>query len=150
MSFDLHSRTDEGLSFHINNWGWRPLLEYLTDIAPETISQIRDGSPQYNDGAILETDGCRELHRILVSEINSGQAKAYIEQRDARLRAMPDEICNLCGGTGKRTDMWVANGCNKCHGTGKVRPDATFYWMRLETIQEFSEFCRKTDGFTID
>ena len=28
------------------------------------------------------------------------------------------ETCYLCGGTGKRTDMEVANGCNGCRGTG--------------------------------
>jgi hypothetical protein len=27
--------------------------------------------------------------------------------------------CNLCGATGKRADMEVANGCNGCAGTGK-------------------------------
>ena len=27
--------------------------------------------------------------------------------------------CEYCGGTGKRTDIEVANGCNACEGTGK-------------------------------
>jgi hypothetical protein len=31
------------------------------------------------------------------------------------------EICDTCGGTGKRTDMVVKDGCNGCHGTGKRR-----------------------------
>lgn len=29
------------------------------------------------------------------------------------------EPCPLCAGTGKRTDMEVANGCNGCSGSGK-------------------------------
>lgn len=29
------------------------------------------------------------------------------------------ETCWLCGGTGKRTDMLVENGCNGCDGTGR-------------------------------
>lgn len=28
------------------------------------------------------------------------------------------ETCDLCGGTGKRKDIEVANGCNRCGGTG--------------------------------
>lgn len=30
------------------------------------------------------------------------------------------ETCELCGGTGERTDRSVANGCNSCNGTGTV------------------------------
>ena len=30
------------------------------------------------------------------------------------------EVCSHCNGTGTRTDMTVADGCNGCHGTGKA------------------------------
>lgn len=29
------------------------------------------------------------------------------------------ETCSLCGGSGKRPDMEISNGCNGCKGTGK-------------------------------
>jgi hypothetical protein len=40
--------------------------------------------------------------------------KGYDQEAD------PDhkEKCNLCDGTGTRTDMKAPNGCNGCHGTG--------------------------------
>jgi len=30
------------------------------------------------------------------------------------------KVCDLCGGTGKRVDMVVENGCNGCQGKGEA------------------------------
>lgn len=42
---------------------------------------------------------------------------------DGAMLGLPDlelkEPCTLCGATGKRKDMEVANGCNGCAGTGQ-------------------------------
>ena len=41
------------------------------------------------------------------------------------------KTCWLCGGTGKRTDMTVENGCNGCNGKGKAVEWPT-QWKRYE------------------
>ena len=43
------------------------------------------------------------------------------------------EVCWLCHGTGKRTDMVVFNGCNGCAGTGK-KVKFTSHWKSVGNI----------------
>lgn len=40
------------------------------------------------------------------------------------------EVCRLCAGTGTRTDMTVANGCNGCKGTGTAQKWPT-EWVKF-------------------
>jgi len=42
----------------------------------------------------------------------------HAEGYDAENDPSHKEVCDLCKGTGKRTDMVVQDGCNGCHGTG--------------------------------
>jgi hypothetical protein len=44
------------------------------------------------------------------------------------------EICRLCAGTGTRTDMTVANGCNGCQGSGVTTTWPT-QWKAMESDQ---------------
>ena len=52
------------------------------------------------------------------------------------------ETCWLCGGSGKRTDMVVANGCNGCHGSGISQKWPT-QWKPHDTDICPLEFARK-------
>lgn len=146
MGFDIHGKNE--LSFHTSNWGWRPLWRYCEEVAPRLAGKVK--SAQYNDGDGLDAADAEELGRVLMSELNSGQTAAYEQKRAAAIRALPDEVCNICGGTGKRTDMEVAHGCNKCLGDGKVRPDAVHYPFDTETVEQFARFLLHCGGFTID
>lgn len=44
------------------------------------------------------------------------------------------EVCSLCKGTGKRTDMEVTDGCNGCHGKGNRIKWPTTWGLRKEDV----------------
>jgi len=48
-----------------------------------------------------------------------GRWTGSLDGYDAEKDPKNIETCTLCGGTGKRTDMEVASGCNGCSGIGK-------------------------------
>jgi len=48
-----------------------------------------------------------------------GRWNGYLTDYDPRKNPNNFTICYLCGGTGKREDMEVHNGCNGCNGKGK-------------------------------
>lgn len=139
-----------GKYFHRNCWGWRPLWDCAFHLAPEIIGDRVHDAGHYNDGAGLDREGSTRLADVLRDCLADGSARRYVEQRQAALRALPDEVCDLCHGTGKRTDMVVANGCNKCHGDGRVRPVETDYTLDVEDIEEFAAFLENCGGFEIN
>jgi hypothetical protein len=99
----------KGEYFRNNVWWWGPLATYVQHVAPELT-----GAYQYwhsNDGDGLDDVDSKLLAQILRSEIDSGRCQAYADQRAAELAALPRETCNLCDGTGVRTDeVGVAHG----------------------------------------
>ena len=79
----------------------------------------------------------------------SGEIIKYYSKYTNELDSAKDETCNLCKGTGVRTDMNVENGCNKCNGSGKVRPWKCHYPFEPSNVYEFMDFCRDSGGFEI-
>jgi hypothetical protein len=79
----------------------------------------------------------------------------YIDERNASIAAMPDVVCDICGGGGIRNDdTAVKNGfggteCTGCEGKGKRRPWDAAYCLDKETIEEFALFLENCGGFEI-
>ena len=66
---------------------------------------------------------------------------------------MPDEVCDICAGTGYRKEPpHIGVGykpCNGCDETGKVRPSITYYPFDLENVRGFVAFLENCGGFEI-
>ena len=149
MGMDLDGKkplNKAGEYFRANIWFWRPLWSYCCEISP-LAAGVKYGFS--NDGDGLDAEGAIALADAIDAQIKSGATKDHENVRRVELVSLPDEACNLCHGTGTRTDMVVANGCNKCLGKGKVRPFETSYPFDEDTVRQFSKFLRNSGGFEI-
>jgi hypothetical protein len=159
MGMDVYGKNPKnkrGEYFRNSVWGWRPLWNYCCEVAPSVTEQVEHGHS--NDGDGLEADDSVFLASILREEIASGRCAKYQKEYEERLENMPDQKCDLCQGTGARSDGYAkANvphvcepgGCNGCSGTGKVRPFDTHYPFDVDNVAEFAEFLENCGGFEI-
>ena len=86
-------------------------------------------------------------------ELESGRTAAYAVTRESALKALPDEACDCCGGTGMRMPPPAigpgTKPCNVCNSTGKMRPWVANYPFSAENVEEFAAFLENCDGFEI-
>lgn len=170
MGMDVYGKmpkNEVGEYFRRNVWGWRPLWDYCVDNFPELVGEV---SGHYNDGDGLNADGSLELAKLIRAQIKDGSAQNYIQERNNHLASLERPACDLCQGTGIRTDaVGVENGmptralspemsmltgrthgyCNGCQGEGKKDAWETNYGLDLEDIEEFAEFLENCGGFEI-
>lgn len=151
MGMDVYgkeARSETGKYFRNNAWWWRPLARYCCEVAPEITSRCKYW--QSNDGDGLGKADSLALADILQAKIDSGHTLIHEKKHNGALEMMPDEPCIHCHGTGRRTDMVCANGCNACQGKGSVRPSATYYPFSVENVEGFIAFLRDCGGFEIN
>ena len=149
MGFDVHGRapsSEVGTYFRNNVWYWRPLANYISEVAP---SLYTDKVWQYNDGKGLNAADAAKLALILETELKSGNTAAYAINYLRRIQSLPDEECKHCSGSGKRDDEYVKGTCNACEGKGHHRPFETWYSFEVENIQAFTAFVAASGGFEI-
>jgi hypothetical protein len=171
MGMDVYGKkpTNEvGRYFRRNVWGWRPLWDYVEALHPEIAELVEYGHS--NDGDGLNAEKSKELSRILMEDYESGIAGEYVAERNRQLAELPFEDCQICEGTGIRTDeigkqagqptkelepdvaiiVGRTNGwCNGCNGIGKKEHFATNYYLEAEDVKEFAEFLADCGGFEI-
>ena len=157
MGMDVYGRkptSEKGSYFRNNVWWWRPLWDYVCEVAPELIDDDLRERGHFNDGAGLGGVKSRKLAEVLQNEIDSGSTAIYASNWQKELDALPDEPCDICGATGKRLPApQVGPGneeCNGCKGKGTKRPLATWYPFSVENVQEFVDFLRDSGGFRIE
>jgi hypothetical protein len=143
----VEPRSEAGKHFRANCWSWRPIWEYACAVGG--VDDEKRNACHFNDGAGLNGSGARALGEKLAALDESGELGRHIDAERRRREEMPDEKCNLCAGTGTRTDMVVRDGCNKCAGKGSVRPDDTHYSFSLEHMREFVAFLKDCGGFRV-
>jgi hypothetical protein len=148
--------TEHGEYFCNNVWWWRPLAEYMFEIAPEIAANCRHWHS--NDGDGLNGHDSLRLAELLQKEIDSGRTAAYAKCRESELEMAPDERCFLCEGTGTRKPVPECGAgdptkggipCNGCAGHGYTRAWATKYHFSVENVREFVTFLRGCGGFEI-
>jgi hypothetical protein len=156
-----------GTYFRRNVWGWHPLAEFCISLAPDITAACEQWHS--NDGDGLDAAHSLALARELREALTDGRAAAYVATRDHALKALPDERCHICGGTGIRNDErgrqmgqdirvideaghprhGQTGWCNGCDGRGAVRPWPTCYCLEVSDIAEFAAFLEACGGFEI-
>lgn len=147
MGMDVCGIENSEAYFRNSIWFWGPLADYCAIVAPALWGKIE--YPQSNDGSGLNTVDSKALAVVLRAAIASGDTARYAEGYKRNMEAMYDETCDLCAGTGQRTDLTVPMGCNKCRGEGKVRPFDTRYPFRVDNVEKFATFLETCGGFQI-
>jgi hypothetical protein len=154
MGFNVSGKepsSEAGEYFRNNVWWWHPLWDYCCSVAPDICDKVEYAHS--NDGDGLGKRDSTRLAKVLKAEVSSGRTRVYQELREADLNSMPDEPCQICAGTGKRSEPPESGAgdipCNGCAAKGTVRPWATHYPFSVENVQRFILFLEGCGGFTI-
>ena len=149
--YGKNPKHQSGEYFRNNVWYWRPLANYVCDIAPDITQHCKQW--QSNDGDGLNETRSIQLAKKIWEDIKSGTASVYEQAYRNKMNSMPDETCRVCKGTGFRKDLPGYGGeskpCNGCDQTGKVRPIDTEYPFELSNVKEFANFLENCGGFEI-
>lgn len=171
MGMDVYGKnpkSEAGSYFRRNVWGWHPLWDYVENQHPEIAELVEYAHS--NDGDGLDEEKSLELAKLLMDDYNSGRVAEYIAERNKALSELPFEDCQICEGTGIRTDElgvqagWpekelepdiaiivgrTKGSCNACGGVGKRENWATNYYLEEDDIKEFADFLVECGGFEI-
>ena len=171
MGMDVYGKkpaNEIGEYFRRNVWGWRPLWGYVDDVHPEIASLVEYGYT--NDGDGLNAKDSARLAKLIREDLALGRAFEYVEARNKRLSELERPVCELCSGTGIRTDdvgrnngmlerelspeMAILTGrthgfCNGCSGEGKTNAWETNYYLDLDDLEQFADFLDNCGGFEI-
>lgn len=171
MGMDVYGKnpkSESGSYFRRNVWGWHPLWDYVENQHPEIAELVEYAHS--NDGDGLDEEKSLELAKLLMDDYNSGRVAEYITERNKALSELPFEDCQICEGTGIRTDElgvqagWpekelepdiaiivgrTKGSCNACGGVGKRENWATNYYLEEDDIKEFADFLVECGGFEI-
>jgi len=166
--YGLAPVTPAGEYFRRNVWGWHPLWTYCEDRHEDIAGAVQYA--HFNSGDGLDADASRILAARLFADVDSGAATEYVRARDLILSAIPDTTCQLCEGTGIRTDeVGVDMGmprrelnidqvaklgrkhgwCNGCFGEGTTMAWEREYKLTVNDISEFAVFLNTCGGFSI-
>jgi|TARA_Y100000310_G_scaffold193888_1_gene193829 hypothetical protein len=151
MGMDIYGNkptSPKGEYFRANVWYWRPLWNYCCENC--SISQKLAEGGHYNDGMGMNSAQAAHLAEELQNLLDSKHVANHRLNEERRLRALPDEVCVICGGKGIRSDAIVQGECNGCSGKGRRRPFSTWYSFHEEVVAEFIEFLRDSGGFSIN
>lgn len=152
MGMDVYSRTG-GKYFRNNVWWWHPLWDYCYAVSNGLITHSVWEQCHMNSGRGLMRDKAERLADILFDEIATGRCAKYAAEYAAAQEALPEQTCDICGGTGHRLPPPAVgpgpDPCNGCNGKGTRRPWITNYPFSVENVQEFAEFLRGSGGFRV-
>lgn len=159
--FGKHPENEDGRYFRNNIWWWGPLATFLTETYPDLTAACTYWYS--NDGDGLDAEGAKALAAAVQRDLDSGLVAKYAKDREEHLASLPLIECNLCAGTGIRTDevgrsygfdvprdpLTGKGGCNGCEGNGKVRPWGADSPFDVENVREFAGFLSACGGFEI-
>jgi hypothetical protein len=149
MGMDVYGnepKNEYGKYFGMNMSGWRSLVTYACEAAPEITAKCKLWF--YNDFDGLNGEDSILLADLLQKEIDSGRTEEYARLWHSEHELTVSELILLCKGTGKLPERGAGdptnNGivCNICNGDSHHRQ-----WV--ERVREFVSFLRYCGGFQI-
>jgi len=151
-----------GEEFGRNVWGWKPLMDYISENHPK-LEKFFDK----NRLTELQAD---KIADALFADITNGVAEAYATGFEKHQANLEEVKCEICDGTGVRTDeVGMEKGmthmvldprlaqqyrrqigwCNGCFGKGTHKTTESAYYLELVDLQEFAEFLKNCGGAKI-
>lgn len=171
MGMDVYGdnpTSDKGEYFRNNVWWWRPLWDYCLELHGDIADKVQHGHS--NDGDGLDAYHASLLGERLLRDVATGVTDEYQKRYNQYLSELERSDCDLCEGTGIRTDrVGVEMGmptkeldedvaiivgrthgyCNACRGEGKVNDWETEYPFSVDNVRQFGEFLVDSGGFKI-
>lgn len=171
MGMDVYGNaptSEKGEYFRNNVWWWHPLWDYCLEVHGDIAGKVQHG--HFNDGDGLGAYDASVLGDRLLADIATGVTAEYEKRYNEHLGELPRKTCDLCEGTGIRTDkvgqemgmptkelapeiaiiVGRTHGfCNSCLGEGMVDDFQTNYPFTVENVREFAEFLLDCGGFRI-
>ena len=147
--FGLNPKNEKGKYFRNNVWWWRPLADFVLAACKDCFKPGETEHWHSNSGQRVSEETALKITERLKKLVLNGDVKRYEREYNRELKALPDERCKFCNGTGKRDDEYVKGKCNACQGKGKVRPFVTNYPFDERNVLEFIAFCKNSGGFEI-
>lgn len=153
MGMDVYGQNGE--YFRSSIWSWRPLAEYVCDLAPELTNKGHGW--QTNDGHGLNAKDAIKLAKLLEAELSSGGTERYEAIYKSRQLSAPKDPCLICEATGIRQpiplrgagDSKTGIKCNGCDGEGYRDAWLLSYPFQVSHVREFAAFLRTCGGFKI-
>ena len=143
----------DGAYYRQSVWGWRPLWEFVCIACDGIVTDKDANNGWYNGGHKISKTKTKRIAAKIRRLVKNGFVDKYVETRNKVINAMPNEDCEICDGTGKRTKPPKTGAgdikCNGCDGKGHKRPWVNMYHLDKETVIEFGEFCEHSGGFKI-
>jgi len=160
MGMDVYGKapkSERGEYFRNNVWWWRPLWDYVEEVAPELVANV---SGHTNDGDGLDAEGAETLSKILMIRLSDGSVEAYEKARNVYLESLPNDPCDFCNGMGivqvkegwpdyVEGEITFRDPCNSCQGTKEKPHWEKHYPFSAENVKEFAEFLAESGGFSI-
>jgi hypothetical protein len=143
--------SEQGKYFRSGMGEWYSLWTYCEQIASDLIHPGNLGHS--NNGWGLNQKDSLALADRLAAALASGETQAYAKRRAEFCKALPLEVCVICGGTGRRAEPPKTGPgallCNACGGKGTVPSFAAEHLFSVEAVREFEAFLRGCGGFRI-
>lgn len=168
VAHGMRPESPVGMRFERSIWCWRALWDYCETNFPDldyTVDYMwMDGHER------LSRKHTRRIADRLIADLESGAAQTYTDSRVIIASALAASDCDLCDGTGVRTDevghdlmldehellpeIAMATGrthgwCNGCYGEGKMSAWETMYKLTVDDIRDFAVFLEYCGGFKV-
>ena len=166
--FGENPKNEKGEYFRNNVWWWRPLADFVCNNYEDIAQHCEHWHS--NDGDGLNADQSRELGERILADVATGMVAEYEKSYNSYLATLERQKCDLCEGTGIRTDEIGIKGglhdqelspevailvgrthgnCNACSGVGTRENWWMNYPFNTQNVQSFAEFLVNCGGFKI-
>lgn len=131
---------------------WRPLWDYLVNIAPDLLCEVK-GHLRVGDG-LDERDTAKLISRIYV-DFDCGGTEDYEVDYVMRIASLPLDICPACDGSGQIESVSAIDysvtpfECPHCSGIGSLAHWEMDYTFSAQNVLHFAEFLRYSGGFEV-
>ena len=144
-----YEKETPGVYFRNNVWWWRPLWEYIINIAGNLLTPAQIQGGYENSCTQIPENITRAISRRLSHEISSGNHKKYEKEYRKYISELPLEDCQYCETTGQRQWDDGPEDCNACSGRGQRESFAASYPFDAENVENFRIFLEQSGGIEI-
>lgn len=164
MGMDVYGQSPTSTTgrYFRNSMGWwAGLAQFLVTCYPTLTAACEYWGS--NDGDGLDAPASAALANAIDRDMHSGQVDDYAAEHARMCAGLPDHQCDLCEGTGVRTDAighrygfdkprdraTGRGGCNGCHGTGRQGHPLAEIPFSTDNVRAFAAFLHDCGGFQI-